>query len=172
MGYSTFQSGHNMKFVIFYPYQRAIKVPNFPGATQEALLKDLEIQWQDHFQTRAQTWKSLEITAILAVALLGLGSQAPHAAISIMAALLLILISMFGTQITLRHRNKVELNKINAIVKLEEDLFINKSLASPDRLSALTIFNLKKSNTPLFILRIHFVIQLFALLYIGSQILL
>jgi hypothetical protein len=41
----------------------------------DALLKMYEIQWQDHIQTRNQTWKGLEICALLAVALVGLDWQ-------------------------------------------------------------------------------------------------
>jgi hypothetical protein len=28
--------------------------------TEEALLKFFEIEWKDHFQTREQTWKTLQ----------------------------------------------------------------------------------------------------------------
>lgn len=142
-------------------------MPNFPNASPEALLKDLELQWQDHFQTRTQTWKTLEITALLAVALFGLSSQVNNPSITLAAAFLLVLISLFGTQITLRHRNKVEYDKMAKISKLERDLHISNNDPVVERITSLTVFNLKKSNTSLFILRIHFVIQLFALIYIG-----
>jgi hypothetical protein len=44
--------------------------------SEETLRKMLEIQWRDHFQTRLQTWKALEITSVLAVALVGFDWQA------------------------------------------------------------------------------------------------
>ena len=47
-------------------------------AQHDTLLKQYEIQWQDHFQTRSQTWKGLEISVILAVALVGLDWKIDH----------------------------------------------------------------------------------------------
>jgi len=46
--------------------------PNSVEPTEAALLKMLEMQWQDHFQTRVQTWKSLEIATPMIVALVAL----------------------------------------------------------------------------------------------------
>src|SRR5947209_12268335 len=78
--------------------------------SEAALLKTLEIQWQDHFQTRTQTWKTLEISALLAVALVGIDWRIGNPLVTIVAASLLILVTQFGIQITLKHR-KVEREK-------------------------------------------------------------
>ena len=90
----------------------------------EALLKMYEIQWQDHIQTRNQTWKGLEICVLLAVALVGLDWQVgkSHPLISCVASFLLILVALFGMQITIRHRNSVEVNKFKTINELEKQL--------------------------------------------------
>ena len=56
-------------------------------------LKLLEIEWQDHFQTREQTWKALHITALLAVALVGLDWQVKQAGLTVAASILLFLVT-------------------------------------------------------------------------------
>jgi hypothetical protein len=134
--------------------------------TKETLLKALDIQWQDHVQTRGQTWKALEISAILAVALVGLDWRLDKPIATIVAASLLILTAQFGIQITLRHR-KVEETKFRIIASVEEQLGIaDPNLKPPKPISWWSIFLFWQSNTSLFILRIHFVIQLFAISYL------
>ncbi|MCK6620838.1 MAG: hypothetical protein HUU32_10550 [Calditrichaceae bacterium] len=132
----------------------------------EALLKMLEIQWQDHFQTRTQTWRALEITAIIAVALVGLDWKVGNPLITIVSASLLIMVTQFGIQITLRHR-KVEETKFRIIASVEKQLNIaDTDVRLPEPISWWSIFKVWKSNTLLFILRMHFVIQLFAICYL------
>lgn len=134
--------------------------------TEETLLKALDIQWQDHFQTRSQTWKALEITAILTVALVGLDWRLDNPIATIAAAFLLIGAAQFGIQVTLHHR-EVQRTKWRIIASLEEQLGIaDPNLKPPRPISWRSIFGFRRSNTPLFILRVHFVIQLFAIGYI------
>lgn len=45
---------------------------NSKDLSTENIIQLIQIQWQDHFQTRTQTWKSLEIAAILSIALIGM----------------------------------------------------------------------------------------------------
>ena len=139
---------------------------NSEKPTEETLLKALEIQWQDHFQTRSQTWKALEITAILAVALVGLDWRLDNPIATIGTAFLLMLVAQFGIQITLRHRN-VMVTKFRIITSLDEQLGIaDPTLKLPKPISWRSIFLLRQSNTSLFILRMHFIIQLFAIGYL------
>ena len=142
--------------------------------SEESLRKMLEIQWQDHFQTRAQTWKALEITALIAIALVGLDWRISNPIVTVGAAILLIVIAQFGIQITLKHR-RVERTKFIIIANLEKELGLEKlekqfskanvRLDAPEPLSWWSIFQIRKSNNPLFIMRMHFVIQLFAIGY-------
>lgn len=130
--------------------------------SNETLTKLLDIQWQDHFQTRAQTWKTLEITSILAIAVVGIDWQVGNRFATIVACILLIVAAQFGILITLRHR-KVEINKFTKISEIEKTLgVLDKEFELPKPLKWWSIFQLSKSNTPLFILRMHFIIQLFA----------
>src|ERR1043165_834245 len=139
---------------------------------ESSLLKLLEIQWHDHFQTRTQTWKTLEISALLAVALVGIDWRLGNPLVTIVAASLLLLVAQFGIQITLKHR-RVEEIKFKIIASLEQELGLHgllheaaPKIKKPEPLSWWSIFRVKHSNTPLFILRIHFVIQLFAAGYL------
>ena len=136
-----------------------------PG--EATLLKLLDIQWQDHFQTRSQTWKALEITAIIAVALVGLDWQISNRLVTVVAAFLLSTVALFGMQITLRHRNVVEIRKFNIIKSVGEELaLVDSNLELPQPIHWWDVFLFWKSNTSLFILRMQFVILLFAIGYL------
>ncbi len=136
--------------------------------SEAALLKLLDIQWQDHFQTRVQTWKALEITALIAVALVGLDWKIKIPIVTIVVACLLAIVALFGMQITIRHRNIVEIRKFTIIKSLGEKLrLIDSKLELPKPIHWWDVFLFWKSNTSLFILRMQFVILLFALGYLA-----
>ncbi len=134
--------------------------------TEAALLKLLEIQWQDHFQTRNQTWKALEITILIAIVLVVLDRQFSRLFITAIVTSLLVVISLLGMQITLRHRNKSEITNFIIIQSVSKKLEImDAKLELPKPIYWWDIFLFWKANTPLFILRIYFVILLFAIIY-------
>ena len=143
--------------------------------SERSLQKMLDIQWQDHFQTRTQTWKALEITALIAIALVGLDWRVSSPIVTVGVAILLFVIAQFGIQITLKHR-QVERTKFLIIAGLEKELGLDRlenqyakvgvHLTTPQPLSWWSIFQIRKSNNPLFIMRMHFAIQLFALGYL------
>lgn len=141
--------------------------------TEAALLKMLEVQWQDHFQTRTQTWKGLEIAAIVAVAVVGVDWRLDNPRVTVVAAGLLAVVALCGIGITLKHR-EVERLKFSIINKVEERLGLAPLVPQPKLpkpLSVWSIFSVRQSNNPLFILRMHFVILLFALGYGAFRIL-
>jgi hypothetical protein len=139
----------------------------FNHLTEESKMKLAEFQWQDHFQTRVQTWKTLEIAAILSVALIGIDWRIDDIAAKYIAAILLFIISAFGSQITIRHRNVVERNKFGIMKEIAQSLDINDPrFEVPEEISWWSIFDVRKKNIPLFVLRIHFVIQIFAICYL------
>jgi hypothetical protein len=140
--------------------------------TEQALLKVLDIQWQDHFQTRSQTWKALEITAIIAVALVGLDWRIGNRLVTIVVASLLAMVALSGMQITLRHRNEVEITKFKIIKSVEEQLaIVDPSIKLLGHIHWWDVFLFWKSNTSLFILRMQFVILLFAVGYLVLRLL-
>jgi len=133
--------------------------------SEETLTKLLEIQWQDHFQTRTQTWKALEITALLAIALVGFDWRVNNRIATIGGAILLFLVAQTGVLITLKHR-AVEITKFRKISELEKELGVaDENLKLPQPINWWSIFQFSRSNSPLFILRMHFAIQVFAIGY-------
>jgi hypothetical protein len=139
--------------------------------SEETLIKLLDIQWQDHFQTRAQTWKTLEITALLAVALVGFDWRTNNTAATAAVAALLFLVAQFGVSVTLRHRS-VEVAKFKKISELEAALGVGDDRFDlPQPNTWWSIFKVWRSNTSLFILRMHFLVQLFSIGYFVSSLL-
>src|SRR5271157_3510193 len=112
--------------------------------SEETLRKMLELQWQDHFQTRMQTWKALEITALLAVAVVGIDWRTGDRFVTAVASLLLILVAQFAIMITLKHR-KVERTKFELISSFEKQLGVAiEGLKIPEELSWFSIFDIRK----------------------------
>ncbi|CAG0985376.1 hypothetical protein ANRL3_02417 [Anaerolineae bacterium] len=139
--------------------------------SEDTLRKVIEMEWLDHFQTRAQTWKGLEITAILAVALVGVDWRVGDPVVTIGAAILLLIVAQFGIQITIKHRT-VEKRAFRVIIEYMKELGItNPDFKEPELLNWLDIFRFRKSPTSLFIMRLYFVIQLFALGYLTIRLL-
>jgi hypothetical protein len=131
--------------------------------SDENLIKLMEFQWQDHFQTRTQTWRALEIAALIAIALVGLDWKIDTPIATYFSAGLLFLVAQFGTLITLRHRNSVEITKFRMIREIGVELGTNdSSLPLPEKINWYHIFSLSKSNTSLFLLRMHFILQVFS----------
>ena len=128
------------------------------------LLKIFETEWQDHFQTRMQTWKALEIAALLTVAIVGIQWKSTYPLVGIVSSILLAFVSLFGMQITLRHRNSVEVTKFTTITEIEKHLkFEATGLGVPKRISVLDIIRFWKSHTSLFLLRMQGIIFLLAI---------
>jgi len=129
------------------------------GLSPEALLKLLELEWQDHIQTRIQTWKALQMTGILAVALVGMQWKSSHPLLLVIGPVLLVAVALFGIQITLRHRNTVEVKKFGVISKIEEKLGLGASdFQVPFVVDWWDILNFRLANTSLFLLRMQFIL--------------
>ena len=82
-----------------------------------------------------------------------------------MTFVLLALVASFGMQITIRHRNSVEVNKFKIINELEEQLGFDYNFPPPYKINFWYVFKVGKSNSSLFILRMQFVLFLFAVSY-------
>jgi len=138
--------------------------------SEEILLKSLEMAWQDHFQTRTQTWRTLEIEVALAVALIGIDWRLDSIFATSAVAFLLIIAALFGALITIRHRNQVEVTKFLHITNIEKklgllELDLLANVKKPEPIKWKDIFSFK-SNTSLFILRMHIILQAFGLIYL------
>ncbi len=138
--------------------------------SEEVLLKCLEIEWQDHFQTRSQTWRTLEVEAALAVGLVGIDWRLANIFATSATALLLIIAAFSGALITLHHR-KVERGKFQNIIEIEQQLHLPesglfKNAKLPEPIRWFDVLNPRKSSTPLFILRMHIILLLFGAIYL------
>jgi len=146
------------------------KVVNDEASKVAVLLKFMEMQWQDHFQTRNQTWKTLQMDAVLAVGLVGIDWRLQSMYATTVVAILLIVSAFFGALITRRHRG-VEIQKLGSIEKVEEILSLNdydllKDFKVPEHNTWLDVININKSNTALFILRTHIIFIMFGITYL------
>lgn len=143
-----------------------------PDTDKKVLLKFLEFEWLDHFQTRKQTWKTLEIEAVLVAGLIGIDWQLQNHVATGIASALLIMAAYFGARITLHHR-EVEVRKMSTIIDIEkklgaEEMGLFKNVKVPSAMKWYEVFPRKpnKPSTLLFILIIHYIILAFGIIYL------
>jgi hypothetical protein len=72
--------------------------------SQEILLKDLELQWKDHFHMRDQTWKTLTNTSLFFLGAVGLEIKEIGKSVMIIVYAALILAALFGILVAIQHR--------------------------------------------------------------------
>lgn len=139
---------------------------------KSSIEKGMELAWQDHHHARNQTWEALKIEALLAIALIGIDvSKIISPAVPYLGSILLFLLSISGIMITLHHR-ELERRKFRHIMNCEEALGIRKyidAVKPPRPIYIWDIFLFWKSNTVLFIMRMHFTILMIAILFFISN---
>jgi hypothetical protein len=140
---------------------------------KESIRLALDKAWRDHHHTRDQTWRTLQAEIVLVAWLVAIDFIIGSLIASIIVGVLVILAAIFGMQITIRHRNKVEVIKFQLISKFEHylkiDRVIGKDFKLPEEISFWDAFKPKKSNTSIFILRVHIIIFLFTITYIAFR---
>jgi hypothetical protein len=94
-------------------------------ALRQALLKDLELQWQDHFHMRDQTWKTVNNTALLFLGIVGLEIKEVGDLVMVPAYVVVILTSYFGWCVARHHRRR-EQQKFAFISAYEERLGLSE----------------------------------------------
>jgi hypothetical protein len=139
----------------------------------ESIRLAMDQAWRDHHHVRDQTWKTLYVEAAIAAGVVVVGAQIANSTATVVAGLMLIVAVMFGIQATLHHR-KVEIRKFTHIMNCEEvlglhgvDLIADVKLPGP--FSFWDALKFWKTNTVLFILRMHIAIALFGILYVVSR---
>lgn len=150
----------------------------FEGVEPESIRQAMELAWRDHHHARDQTWRALQIEAILGAGLVSVEAQYHNAIATTAAGALVIIASLFGVLISLHHR-KLEIRKFVHITNCEralglhrENLFPPQTVALPSELKLRHVFKLSVRNTSVFILRMHFAIFLFAVLFVISRLVL
>jgi hypothetical protein len=153
-----------------------------------SLLKAMELAWIDHHHARDQTWKTVQMVAVLGAGLLTVDLQYRSLLATALAAILVILAAGVGVGITWNHR-KLERRKFIHIMNCEEllglrrddvipagqdrastagkdKLVIDGAVAVPELYGPIDVINPLRQNTSLFILRIHLAIMAFAFLIV------
>lgn len=142
---------------------------------KETLRRALDIEWRDHFQTRRQTWKTLEVTALLLLAFVIADRNLENTAAVATLGVLVAGVSITGLWVTVHHR-RAQIRKFTHIDRLEESLGLHKTgllddVHPPARFDWVHILDPRRINTPLFVLRAHFLILLFLVVYGAARIL-
>jgi hypothetical protein len=142
-------------------------------ASTDSIRAAMDHAWQDHHHARDQTWKALQMEAVLAAGLVGVDVQIKDPVVTIAAGVLVIIVAIFGIHISLHHR-KLEVRKITHVFNCEQLLGLHEphllcGVSTPSPIRIWDIFFFWKMNTALFILRMHVAIIVFAALFILAR---
>jgi hypothetical protein len=110
------------------------------------------------------------MAGILTVAIVGLQWSTENPIVIICSSFLLLGVSLFGMQITRRHRNSTEYTKFRILKILEKELNFKskKSLKLPEPISYRDIFRIRKiSNTSIFLMRMQAIIHALGWVLLG-----
>lgn len=166
-----------------------------PTPSDDSLRKVMELAWQDHHHARDQTWKTVQIVAVLGAGLLTIDFQHKSLVFTTLAAFLVILAATVGIGITWHHR-LLERRKLIHLMNCEERLGLHRddilplhpddenyrevpdefdkksrrvrdgAVKLPKPFTAVDVFNPLKHNTSLFVLRAHCSIIAFCVLIV------
>jgi hypothetical protein len=95
------------------------------ATNSDALIAAMQAAWADHHHARDQTWKTLQMEAVLAAGLVTVDVQFHTPVATGIAALLVIIAALAGFMITLRHR-ELERRKFIHIMNCEEELALHR----------------------------------------------
>ena len=139
--------------------------------SEDSVIAAMNMAWKDHHHARDQTWKALQIEFAIAAAVIGINWSITSFEVGVASGFLLFINTLCGIQISLRHRNKVEVTKFRHIMNCEEALGLHKKglidgIKAPQKIDSIEILHPLKGNTALFILRMHVSIFLFSILFL------
>lgn len=140
------------------------------GLDKETLRRALQFEWNDHYQMCRQTWRSLQIEAVLLAGLIAADFKLDNRWVVLALGLVVIAATLLGALITVHHR-KGQRRKFIHIDRLEEALGLHRpglldDVHPPEEFGWKHIYDFKKWNTPLFMLRAHICVLLFAVIYV------
>ncbi|MCJ7433951.1 MAG: hypothetical protein MUO77_10735 [Anaerolineales bacterium] len=141
----------------------------------ETLRKALELEWQDHFHMRDQTWRTLQIEATLVVGLIGVDFKFEETWATVAIGLLVVLTAISGLLITVHLRQAQQL-KFEHIIKLEKELGLLVpeffgGVKPPRPFVWMDIFHPSRISTPIFIMQSHLAILIFTIIYVVARLL-
>lgn len=91
--------------------------------SHDAMLKDLDIQWRDHFHMRDQTWKTLAYSALFFIGIVGLDLKGHPDSVMIPAYAVVLVVALFGFVVASHHRTRQD-QKFEIIEIYERELGI------------------------------------------------
>jgi hypothetical protein len=136
----------------------------------------LEVAWRDHYNAREQSWRAVQMEAVLGSGLVSGDAQFGKLAATAAAAVLVGLVGLFGIWISLHHRELerrkfIHIDNFERFLRLRRDDLIPAArphfeggVALPEALSFWAVFDPRRRSTSVFILRIHLAVMLFALI--------
>lgn len=139
--------------------------------SEDTLRQQLQLQWQDHFQTREQTWKALQMVAVILLAVIGADLKLQQPRVLLPLGAIVVIASLFGVAITIHHR-KVQIQKFKLIFRLEKrlglhtDPLLMEVVQPPKEFRWSGILDLKHIATPTYILLMHTLVLVFVALYV------
>ena len=143
----------------------------------ESVRLAMDLAWRDHHHAREQTWKALQTEVALAAGLIGINWQIQNIYATVLTGVIVLIVSFFGILISLHHR-KLEIRKFTHIINCEEalglhrdDLLPKATIQLPSPLRVSDIFRPSVRNTAAFILRMHFAIAIFTVVFVITRIL-
>lgn len=147
--------------------------------------------WRDHHHARDQTWKALQIEAVLGAGLVTIDAQHASFKPTLAAAALVVAAALFGVLISWHHR-KLERRKIIHVFNCEQYLGLHRddlipaheegaglqkkpaqvrdgAVALPQPFTWWQVLDVRRTNTALFIMRMHFAIIAFAVIVVVAR---
>jgi hypothetical protein len=157
----------------------------------ESIREAMRLAWKDHHHARDQTWKGVQIVAVLVAGMITVDIQFANVWATVLAGVPVIVAAIFGYLITVNHR-KLERRKFIHIMNCEERLGLHKddiipydpkdgsldkkdpyikngAVSIPELYRPIEILNPIKQNTSLFIARIHWAMIAFSLIFIAFR---
>ncbi len=145
-----------------------LKIPS-----EKSLHVMLDLLWNDLFHVRGQTWRMLEIEAILVLIFIftdySLGNQISTTLFGCIA----VIGSASGLKATIHHR-KTQIRILTNINNVENELGLIRSglidnLSIPTEILLFDAFNIRNNSTPIFIIRMHFALLFLSIGYMITQ---
>ncbi len=127
----------------------------------------MDLAWKDHHHARNQTWEALKMEILLAIALIGVDVSKVMGGALPIGSILLFLLTISGIMITLHHRD-LERRKFRHLMHCEDALGLRPYIDGVDLPRPIYIWDVFfpwKSNTILFILRMHFALLTISLIF-------
>ena len=116
--------------------------------SEESIRKAMELAWNDHHHARDQTWKTIQIVAVLGAGLITVDFKFESIGATICAAILVVIAAGLGALITWNHR-KLERRKFIHLMNCEELLGLHRNDLIPLHPDQKLVGFKKSSGSPL-----------------------